>query len=69
MMDIFGTAFSLFGWFFWLLLFVVFVWFIFKLLERLRTNDLNKAYNSSSEDVTKIIKGERERNNTEERNK
>jgi uncharacterized membrane protein len=61
MMNIFGFAFNLFGWFFWIMLLVVIVLFVFKLLERLKNNDLNTYYHISPKDAAKIIRGKEER--------
>ncbi len=68
MMNLFGSAFTLFSWFFQIMLFAVFLWFVFKFLERLKNNDLNTYYNISSANVAKNINGKEERNSSEKIN-
>ena len=38
----------LFGWFFWIIIFAVIIWFVFKLLKRLKNNDLHGSFDDDS---------------------
>ncbi|GBD87988.1 hypothetical protein BMS3Abin03_01922 [bacterium BMS3Abin03] len=47
-MNFLGSASMLFGWFFWIIIFAVIIWFVFKLLKRLKNNDLHGSFDDDS---------------------